>query len=105
LAPVQVAILPLAERHQPYAQGVADRLAAAEVRVEIDDRNEKVGYRIRQAEVTKVPYIVVVGDREMAGGLVSVRERGRRDRGTMPLDELLDELRAGLHPPAAGRTL
>ncbi|MGH7425698.1 MAG: His/Gly/Thr/Pro-type tRNA ligase C-terminal domain-containing protein, partial [Candidatus Methylomirabilales bacterium] len=103
LAPVQVVVLPLTERHTRYAQEVADRLAAAGVRVQIDDRNEKVGYRIRQAEVTKVPYIVVVGDREAQEGQVSVRERGRRERGAMPLDTLLDELRGALHPPVTER--
>ncbi|MFQ5657120.1 MAG: threonine--tRNA ligase [Candidatus Methylomirabilales bacterium] len=102
LAPVQVAILPLTERHEVYAQEVAGRLAAAGVRVDVDDRNEKVGYRVRQAEVTKIPYIVVVGDREVEEGLVSVRERGRRDRGTMPLDAFLEELRKGLRPPMGG---
>jgi threonyl-tRNA synthetase len=105
LAPVQVAILPVAERHEPYAQHVAGRLDTAGVRVQIDDRNEKVGYRIRQAEVTKVPYIVVVGDREVEGSLASVRERGRRERGTMPVDTLLDELRDLLHPPMTGPAL
>ncbi len=98
LAPVQVAILPVSERHEPYAKHVAERLAAAGVRVEIDDRNEKVGYRIRHAEVTKVPYIGVVGDREVEQELISVRERGRRERGVMPLKTLLDEVQEALHP-------
>ncbi|MFQ5881608.1 MAG: threonine--tRNA ligase [Candidatus Methylomirabilales bacterium] len=102
LAPVQVAIIPLTDRHHSYAQQIAERLAAAGVRVEIDDRNEKVGYKIRQAEVSKVPYIVVVGDREVEKGLVSVRERGRRERGAMLLDALLEELRKALHPPMTG---
>jgi threonyl-tRNA synthetase len=105
LAPVQVAILPVSERHEPYAQQVVERLAAAGVRVEIDDRNEKVGYRIRHAEVTKVPYIGVVGDREVEQGLISVRERGRRERGVMKLEALLDEVREALHPPVSGLVL
>lgn len=102
LAPVQVAILPVSERHEPYARQVVERLAAAGVRAEIDDRNEKVGYRIRHAEVTKVPYIGVVGDREVEQGLISVRERGRRERGAMKLEALLDEVREALHPPVSG---
>ncbi len=102
LAPVQVVILPVAERHEPYARHVAGRLTGAGVRVRIDDRNEKVGYRIRQAEVTKVPYAVVVGDREVEAGVVSVRERGRRERGALPLETLLDELREASHPPMTG---
>lgn len=105
LAPVQVAVLPVSERHEPYAQEVADRLDAAGVRVEIDDRNEKVGYRIRHAEVTKVPYIGVVGDREVEKGLISVRERGRRERGAMPLEELIRELSEVLYPPIPGPVL
>ncbi|MFQ5847528.1 MAG: threonine--tRNA ligase [Candidatus Methylomirabilales bacterium] len=105
LAPVQVVVLPLTDRHEPYAQQVARRLAQTGVRVEVDDRNEKVGYRIRQGEVAKVPYILVVGDREVEGGLVSVRERGRRDRGAMPLDSLIDELREAAHPPVTGSAL
>ncbi|MFQ5532515.1 MAG: threonine--tRNA ligase [Candidatus Methylomirabilales bacterium] len=102
LAPIQVAILPLTERHAVYAQEVAGQLAAAGVRADVDDRNEKVGYRVRQAEVSKIPYIVVVGDREVEGGLVSVRERGRRDRGTMPLDAFLEELQKALRLPMGG---
>lgn len=100
LAPVQVTILPVADRHGAYVQEVAGRLEAIGVRVHVDDRNEKVGYRIRQAEVTKVPYIVVVGDREVEAGQVSVRERGRRERGAMPLEALVDELREASLPPA-----
>ncbi len=105
LSPVQVAILPLAERHEPYAQQVAGRLAAAGLRVEVDDRNEKVGYRIRQAEVTKVPYIVVIGDREVEKELVAVRERGRRERGAMSLEALIHELSEARYPPIPGPAL
>lgn len=102
LAPVQVAVLPLTARHEGYAREVVGRLASAGVRVSLDDRNEKVGYRIRQAEVNKVPYIVVVGDREVEAGQVSVRERGRRERGAIALEALLAELGEALHPPGAG---
>jgi threonyl-tRNA synthetase len=99
LAPVQVVIVPVAERHHPYAQEVAGRLATAGVRVHIDDRNEKVGYKIREAEVTKVPYILVVGDQEAERGLVALRERGRRDRGAIHVDVLLEELQEGIALP------
>lgn len=105
LAPVQVAMLPVSERHEPYAKQVAERLAAAGVRVGLDDRNEKVGYRIRQAEVSKVPYIVVVGDREVENGIVSVRERGRRDRGAMSLEALIHELSEAIYPSVPGPAL
>ena len=105
LAPVQATVLPVSERHAPYAEQVAKRLAAAGVRVTVDDRNEKVGFRIREGEVAKVPVLLVVGDREMEAGLVSVRERGRRDRGAMPLETLLEEVREALHPPVTGPAL
>ncbi len=99
LAPVQVVIVPVAERHRPYAQEVAARLGAAGVRVEVDARSEKVGYKIREAEVTKVPYILVVGDQEAEKGVVAVRERGRRDRGAITVEALVEELQEGIAPP------
>lgn len=99
LAPVQAVIVPVAERHHPYAQQVAERLVAASVRVQVDDRSEKVGYKVREAEVTKVPYILVVGDQEAEQGVVAVRERGRRDRGAITVDALLEELQRGIAPP------
>ena len=74
-------MLPIADRHAPYAAGVRDRLAAAGLRVELDDRQEKIGYKIREAQLQKVPYMLVVGDREMAEGTVSVRSRAAGDQG------------------------
>ena len=81
IAPVQATVLPIADRHAPYAAGVRDRLAAAGLRVELDDRQEKIGYKIREAQLQKVPYMLVVGDREMAEGTVSVRSRAAGDQG------------------------
>ncbi|NMA72353.1 MAG: threonine--tRNA ligase [Firmicutes bacterium] len=89
LAPVQGVVLPVAEAHAPYARQVWERLREAGFRVELDDRDEKLGYRIRQAEVQKVPYMLVVGGREAETGQVTVRRRGEREQVTQSLEELV----------------
>jgi threonyl-tRNA synthetase len=94
LAPVQARVLPVADRHHGYATGVCERLKGAGLRGESDLRNEKIGFKIREAEVQKIPYILVVGDKEMTAGTVSVRQRGGQDRGVMPLADLLQALSA-----------
>jgi len=81
LAPVQAVVLPISDRHLDYASGVRDQLAAAGLRVELDDRQEKIGYKIREAQLQKVPYMLVAGDREAAEGTVSVRSRTGGDLG------------------------
>jgi threonyl-tRNA synthetase len=88
-APVQVRVLPIADRHLDYARGVLARLKAAGLRAELDDRQEKIGYKIREAQVQKVPYMLVVGDREAADGTVSVRGRTAGDQGARPVDEFI----------------
>ncbi len=97
LAPVQVAILPLADRHLEWAETVRIRLAEAGLRVEVDGRVEKIGYKIREAQLQKVPYMLVMGDREVAAGQVAVRSRTQGDLGATPLDAFLiaatDEVR------------
>ena len=75
LAPVQARVLPISEKHAEYGRTVYERLRAARLRVELDDRNEKLGYRIREAQLKKVPYMLVVGERERASGTVSLRHR------------------------------
>ncbi|HEX3801693.1 MAG TPA: threonine--tRNA ligase [Solirubrobacteraceae bacterium] len=89
LAPLQVIVLPIADRHNDYAASVRDRLAAASVRVELDDRSESVGRKIRDAEVRKVPFMLVVGDREQEAGEVGVREHRAGDMGAVVLDDFL----------------
>jgi threonyl-tRNA synthetase len=89
LAPVQVILLPIADRHLEYAEKVLDTLAAAGLRVELDARVEKIGYKIREAQLQKVPYMLVIGDREAAEGAVSVRSRSGGDLGARPLAEFL----------------
>jgi threonyl-tRNA synthetase len=86
LAPVQVAILPIADRHAPYASEVRAQLTAAGLRVELDDRVEKIGYKIREAQLQKIPYMLVIGDREVAEGAVAVRNRAAGDLGSHSLD-------------------
>src|SRR5438874_6458132 len=71
LAPVQATILPISDRHLPYAAAVRDQLTAAGLRVQLDERQEKIGYKIREAQLQKVPYMLVVGDRENAEGTVA----------------------------------
>jgi threonyl-tRNA synthetase len=89
LAPVQVVVLPIADRHAEYAQRVRQRLVDAGFRAQVDERQEKIGYKIRGAQLQKVPYMLVVGDREAADGNVAVRSRAGGDLGSQPLDAFL----------------
>jgi threonyl-tRNA synthetase len=98
LAPVQARLVPVADRFQPYAQQVSDQLRAAGVRPEVDVRNEKVGYKIRDAEVQKIPYALVVGEKEVTSRAVSVRQRGGRDLGVMPIDGFIAAIAEELKP-------
>ena len=93
LAPVQAIALPLADRHNDAAAAVVDALRAAGLRAEADDRTESVGRKIRDAELRKIPYMGVVGDREAESGSVAVRRHGHGDQGTVALDELIAALR------------
>ena len=92
LAPVQARVLPISEKFTDYARGVHARLRAARVRAELDDRNEKLGYRIRDAQLRKVPYMLVCGAREAESGTVSLRHRTGDDVGAVPVDRLLADL-------------
>jgi threonyl-tRNA synthetase len=92
LAPVQARVLPLADRHADYAREVAEALGAAGLRAELDDRTESVGRKIREAELRKVPYMLVVGDREAEQRTVSLRRHREGDLGTMPLDDAVGRL-------------
>ncbi len=93
LAPVQAVVLPIADRHVAYGRQVTERLKAAGIRAELDDRNEKVNLKIREAQLQKVPYMLVAGDREVQSGTVSVRNRRRGDLGPKSLEEFLAEIR------------
>ncbi len=89
LAPVQVKILPITDKHHDYAYELKKKLFDAGIRVEVDARNEKMGYKIREAQVKKIPYALVVGDQEVADGTVNVRKYGEKDSATMKADEFL----------------
>ena len=90
LAPVQATVLPIADRHVEYAHQVADRLRANGLRVEVDERQEKIGFKIREAQLQKIPYMLVIGDREAAEGTVSVRNRVEGDVGSRKIEEFID---------------
>ena len=92
LAPVQVNVMTITDRSRDWALEVAKRLEAAGVRVETDLRNEKIGYKIREAQSLKIPYMLVLGDKEAEAGTVSVRTRAGGDKGAMPLDEFTAEI-------------
>jgi threonyl-tRNA synthetase len=87
LAPVQAQVMPIADRHNDNAKKIYDDLLESGIRVEMDNRREKIGLKIREAEIQKVPYMLIVGDKEAASNMVSVRARGKGDIGSMKLDE------------------
>ncbi len=90
LAPTQVKLLPIADRHHDYAYEIMDKLEAAGIRCEIDTRSEKIGYKIREAQLEKVPYMLLMGDKDIEAGSVSVRKRGEGDIGAMGIDEFVN---------------
>jgi threonyl-tRNA synthetase len=93
LAPVQAIVLPITDRHMEYAQKVKDRLASEGLRVTLDERSEKVNLKIRDAQLQKIPYMLVVGDREAENNTVSVRNRKHADQGSQTVDEFLVNIR------------
>jgi threonyl-tRNA synthetase len=105
-SPVQAIVLPIADRHLAYAESVCARLTEAGLRVEVDGRQEKIGYKIREAQLQKVPYMLVTGDREVEQGTVGVRSRTAGDLGARPLEEFvsaaLDEVRRKARTPGLG---
>lgn len=92
LAPTQVIILPISDKYFPYAQEVKQQLIKHDIRIEVDERNEKIGKKIREAEMNKVPYMFVVGEKEMTEGKVAVRKQSKGDLGTKTIAEVLDFL-------------
>ncbi len=94
LAPVQIKLVPISENQTDYAREVCDRLVSAGFRAEVDDRNEKMGYRIREAQLQKIPYMLVLGDKEKERGVVAVRNRKKGDLGVMSFDDLVAKLQA-----------
>jgi len=109
LAPVQAIVLPIADRHLAYAQAVQDQLKQAGLRANVDERQEKINYKIREAQLQKVPYMLVVGDREADTNTVAVRERAGGDKGSSSVSDFvakaLDEIASKGKQPAAGPEL
>jgi threonyl-tRNA synthetase len=100
LAPVQARVLPVSAKHLAWAGVVFERLRGAGLRVELDDRSEKLGYRVREAQLQKIPYTLVVGEREARDGAVSVRKRAGEDAGAVPLARFLAEVTAEIRTRA-----
>lgn len=94
LSPIQVKILPITDRHVEYARELESEMLNNDIRVEVDDRNEKIGYKIREAQMDKVPYTLVVGDKEVESRSVAVRKRGQGDIGTQSVEEFISNLNA-----------
>jgi len=94
LAPLQVKILPISDKYSEYAHQVAAMLKTADIRAEIDDRNEKIGRKIRDTEMMKTPYMLIVGEKEMNEQTVSVRKHGEGDKGAVTIDAFANEIRS-----------
>ncbi|MBQ2347951.1 MAG: threonine--tRNA ligase, partial [Clostridia bacterium] len=90
LAPTQVKLLPIADRHLDYIYEVKEKLEAKGLRVEVDDRSEKIGYKIREAQLEKVPYMILCGDKDIEGNVISVRSRKKGDMGAMTVEQYLE---------------
>ena len=100
LAPVQAIVLPIADRHLDYAREVAAGLDEAGLKAEVDDRQEKVNYKIREAQLQKIPYMLVVGDKEVADRAVAVRSQKKGDLGARPLDQFVTDALAEVRAKA-----
>jgi threonyl-tRNA synthetase len=102
LSPVQAVVLPISDRHLAYAASVRDQLRAGGLRADLDERQEKIGYKIREAQLQKIPYMLVVGDKEVAEGTVSVRSRSGGDLGPETVGEFVRKAR--LEETSKGKT-
>jgi threonyl-tRNA synthetase len=100
LAPVQVMLLPVGEAHRPYAASVLERLREGRIRAQADMRDDKIGFKIREAQLQKVPYMLVVGDREVSSGTVSVRHRRQGDLGPRKFEDFVESLQAEIESRA-----
>ena len=93
MAPIQVKILPISEKHVEYAKDLAKQMHRDYVSVEVENRSEKIGYKIRQAQMAKVPYMLVVGDKEVEEGTVNVRKHGGDELGSVPFEEFFNSIK------------
>src|SRR5690606_34350465 len=92
LTPTQVKILPISDKYQNYADQVLHSLKSLDIRADIDDRQEKIGKKIRDTELDKIPYMLIVGEKEQEEGKVSVRKQGEGDLGSVQIDEFADKI-------------
>ncbi|WP_301171312.1 threonine--tRNA ligase [Brevibacillus nitrificans] len=97
LTPIQARLMNISEVHTPYAEKVKEQLQQAGIRVELDARNEKIGYKIREAQVQKIPYMLVIGEKEMEDGTLSVRKRGVGDEGAMSVEAFIEKIRGEIN--------
>ncbi|HET9087787.1 MAG TPA: His/Gly/Thr/Pro-type tRNA ligase C-terminal domain-containing protein, partial [Acidobacteriaceae bacterium] len=102
LAPVQVGLVPISEKHLEYAKAVQSQLQSAGLRVHLDDRNEKMNAKIRDLTMQKIPYLLVMGDKEAAAEAVSVRTRGQGDQGSVPLAAFISKAKALVEEKSTG---
>lgn len=103
LAPVQVKVLPISDKFTPYAEEVAQALKEVDIRAEVDDRNEKIGKKIRDTELMKVPYMLVVGEKEMESRQVAVRKHGQGDQGVVALNEFVTQITGLIKEQLSGK--
>jgi threonyl-tRNA synthetase len=92
LAPIQARLVPITERHHEYANSLAQQLKKSGIRVDVDARSEKMGYKIREGQMQKIPYLLVVGDKEVESHTVSIRRRKEGDEGSQGVDEFITQL-------------
>jgi threonyl-tRNA synthetase len=101
LAPTQAVVLPISDKYVEYAEEVKQQLKNADIRAEVDERNEKIGKKIREAEMNKVPYMLVVGEKEMTEKKVAVRKQSKGDVGTKTISEAIDFLKEEIDSKAS----
>ena len=97
LAPVQVKILPISDAQHEYAKELEEKLKKEGLRVELDSRNEKIGYKIREAQLQKIPYMLIIGDKEIETNAVGVRSRTEGDIGAMSKNEFIDKIKTEIN--------
>ena len=97
LSPVQVSIIPISEKHSDYAKKIKAEFSKNNIRTEIRDENETLGKKIREAEMQKIPYLLIMGDKEISANAVSVRERGKGDVGQMPIEKFIEKIKDGIN--------
>ena len=97
ISPVQVKLLPIAERHIEYGERLKKRLFDSNIRVELDENNEKIGAKIRKAEIQKIPYMLIFGDQEITDEKINVRKRGKGDLGEFSIEQFVNQISAEIY--------